>query len=218
MSKQALISLPLLALTFFALVGCPDSNQANDPPTKGASGDASDAGHKNSTTTAKSAYGPGAVKARPGDELFVGWPKPKLAIVITGKQEGYLEPCGCGAGESEGRPSSAAGILDAVDSKRLADGRRGLGRHGRPIRAASRNQVPARGRSPGHDGLRRDRLWPQGPALPDGLRTVVANDQDHRYVSANVNVLKQTQPYRVVEAGGKRSASRPSWETSIGPK
>jgi len=27
--------------------------------------------------------------------IFVGWPKPKLAIVITGQQMGYLEPCGC---------------------------------------------------------------------------------------------------------------------------
>ena len=27
--------------------------------------------------------------------IFVGWPKPKLALVITGNQEGYLEPCGC---------------------------------------------------------------------------------------------------------------------------
>lgn len=27
--------------------------------------------------------------------IFVGWPKPKLAVVITGRQDGYLEPCGC---------------------------------------------------------------------------------------------------------------------------
>ena len=27
--------------------------------------------------------------------IFVGWPKPKLALVVTGQQEGYLEPCGC---------------------------------------------------------------------------------------------------------------------------
>jgi hypothetical protein len=27
--------------------------------------------------------------------IFVGWPKPKLALVITGMQAGYLEPCGC---------------------------------------------------------------------------------------------------------------------------
>jgi len=28
-------------------------------------------------------------------KYFEGWPKPKLAIVITGCQDGYLEPCGC---------------------------------------------------------------------------------------------------------------------------
>ena len=27
--------------------------------------------------------------------IFVDWPKPKLALVITGNQDGYLEPCGC---------------------------------------------------------------------------------------------------------------------------
>lgn len=27
--------------------------------------------------------------------FFEGWPKPKLALVITGRLEGYLEPCGC---------------------------------------------------------------------------------------------------------------------------
>ena len=26
---------------------------------------------------------------------FVDWPKPKLAIVVSGRQDGYLEPCGC---------------------------------------------------------------------------------------------------------------------------
>ena len=27
--------------------------------------------------------------------IFVGWPEPKLVLVITGRQDGYLEPCGC---------------------------------------------------------------------------------------------------------------------------
>ena len=27
--------------------------------------------------------------------IFVDWPKPKLALVITGRQDGYMEPCGC---------------------------------------------------------------------------------------------------------------------------
>ncbi|GAB4137320.1 MAG: hypothetical protein Kow0040_23850 [Thermogutta sp.] len=28
-------------------------------------------------------------------EFFVGWSKPELALVITGRQDGYFEPCGC---------------------------------------------------------------------------------------------------------------------------
>lgn len=27
--------------------------------------------------------------------IFEGWPKPQLALVISGRQDGYLEPCGC---------------------------------------------------------------------------------------------------------------------------
>ena len=27
--------------------------------------------------------------------IFEGWPKPKLAMIITGMEEGYIEPCGC---------------------------------------------------------------------------------------------------------------------------
>jgi hypothetical protein len=32
---------------------------------------------------------------RENGEFFTNWPKPKLALLITGKIEGYLEPCGC---------------------------------------------------------------------------------------------------------------------------
>jgi len=32
---------------------------------------------------------------RDNGPIFVGWPAPKLALVITGRQDGYLEPCGC---------------------------------------------------------------------------------------------------------------------------
>ena len=27
--------------------------------------------------------------------IFVDWPKPQAALVMTGRQDGYLEPCGC---------------------------------------------------------------------------------------------------------------------------
>ena len=31
----------------------------------------------------------------PREALFVDWPKPEWALMITGRQRGYLEPCGC---------------------------------------------------------------------------------------------------------------------------
>jgi hypothetical protein len=33
--------------------------------------------------------------------IFVDWPKPSLAIVITGELDGYLEPCGCAGLENQ---------------------------------------------------------------------------------------------------------------------
>ena len=39
----------------------------------------------------KSAFDP----IKENGPIFKGWPKPKLALVITGRLEGYIEPCGC---------------------------------------------------------------------------------------------------------------------------
>jgi hypothetical protein len=36
------------------------------------------------------------------DALFVNWPTPDAAIIISGEQLGYLEPCGCTAGQRGG--------------------------------------------------------------------------------------------------------------------
>jgi hypothetical protein len=42
--------------------------------------------------------GPASTDTTPGarhEPLFVGWPKPSLALLISGQQYGYIEPCGC---------------------------------------------------------------------------------------------------------------------------
>ena len=45
---------------------------------------------------------------------------------------------------------------------------------------------------------------PKDLRLPEGLAAVVNDDEDHRLVAANVNVLDLTKPFRVVEAGGMK--------------
>ncbi len=34
-------------------------------------------------------------------EIFVNWPKPDVALVFSGEQDGYLEPCGCAGLENQ---------------------------------------------------------------------------------------------------------------------
>jgi hypothetical protein len=34
-------------------------------------------------------------------EIFVGWPKPDVALVFSGEQNGYIEPCGCAGLENQ---------------------------------------------------------------------------------------------------------------------
>jgi len=44
--------------------------------------------------TAPNANSPSAPPKK-RDPLFEGWPKPLFALVLTGQQNGYIEPCGC---------------------------------------------------------------------------------------------------------------------------
>src|SRR5688572_28616942 len=46
--------------------------------------------------------GDGLSTAQPEKVLFDGWPAPQAALVFTGDQYGYLEPCGCTAGQTGG--------------------------------------------------------------------------------------------------------------------
>ncbi len=38
----------------------------------------------------------------PANVMFAGWPKPLAAILVSGEQLGYLEPCGCTEGQTGG--------------------------------------------------------------------------------------------------------------------
>lgn len=58
--------------------------QSQQPAASTASADAASDGKKKPIDPVE-ANGP----------IFEGWPKPRLALVITGEQNGYMEPCGC---------------------------------------------------------------------------------------------------------------------------
>jgi hypothetical protein len=55
---------------------------------------------------------------RDNGPIFVDWPAPKLAIVITGRQDGYLEPCGCaGLDRMRGGLSRRQTMIESLRAK-----------------------------------------------------------------------------------------------------
>ncbi|NLE37027.1 MAG: hypothetical protein GX621_03285, partial [Pirellulaceae bacterium] len=50
--------------------------------------------------------------------IFVGWTKPKLAVVITGREDGYIEPCGCaGLDKMKGGLSRRHTMIESLREK-----------------------------------------------------------------------------------------------------
>jgi hypothetical protein len=139
-------------------------------------------------------------------KYFEGWPKPKLALVISGRQDGYLEPCGCaGLDQQKGgisrhhsliRQLEAGGWpVAAVDVGGLV---RRFGRQSEIKFAISAEALKKMGYSAVGFG-------------PDDLRlsageivaaVVGANPKDSIFVSANVSLFDLTPKTRIVEAGG----------------
>ena len=85
-----------LVIALLAYIGCADRNL---PATSGASTSpkATDAG-KTPEVPTKSA----ANASAPGKTMFADWSNPLAAIMISGEQLGYLEPCGCTEGQTGG--------------------------------------------------------------------------------------------------------------------
>ena len=92
--------------------------------------------------------------------IFVDWPKkPKVAIVITGMEEGYIEPCGCaGLDFMKGGMGRRCCVHRRAPQTGLAPGRARRGRAGPRLRPPGRAEVPNHHGRQAEDGLRRRRL------------------------------------------------------------
>ena len=100
-----------LAAAVLLYVGCSDTTPT--PPT---------APKPEVPAVAKAKGAPAAPeaskKAPPEPPLYAGWPTPAAAVVVSGDQLGYLEPCGCAEGQLGGL------IRRAVMIDRLRDERK----------------------------------------------------------------------------------------------
>ena len=170
------------------------------PPTAEAAG---------SPPGALSSAGQPATPAVTADsQLFAGWPNPKVALLITGEQHGYIEPCGCTGLTNQKGGLSRRHTL----SKQLA----ARGWPLVPIDAG--NQVRRVGRQAEIklqvtiEGLKRIGYRAIGFG-PDDLQlsplelvaiTASTDQQSSPFVCANAAVLDPTltPSFQVVEAGG----------------
>lgn len=144
--------------------------------------------------------------------IFVDWPKPRLVLVLSGRQDGYLEPCGCAGLD---RMKGGLSRRHTMFQKFQADGWPVLAldvggfvkSYGR--QAEMKFQLTAEAlRLMGYEAIA---LGKADLRLPTAeLVAVVAGVQgkESRYVSSNVGLFgfdaKLLPRMRVVEAGGLR--------------
>jgi hypothetical protein len=170
-----------------------------------------------------STHGGGSEKPRPGRRVrktfdpirdngpvFVDWPTPKLAVVITGRQDGYLELCGCaGLDRMRGGLSRRQTMIESLRARSwplviLDVG--GISR--RPgVQAILKFRVSVEAMMEmGYDAIGLGTADLRLPAAE--LLTVVAGDdgQPGRFLSANVGLFgppgQITPQTRIVQAGG----------------
>ncbi|MCG8587322.1 MAG: hypothetical protein MI757_21665, partial [Pirellulales bacterium] len=145
MKRTNVWMLAVLISPLVALVGCPkadtDKPDANQPKaaqadssatdkssTEKKQGSETDGGEKTASGGSENGTGEHASSddkkgdesedEQPLPEIFRGWPKPKVAIVISANQDGYIEPCGCiGLKNQKGGLSRRATFLKELRDK-----------------------------------------------------------------------------------------------------
>ncbi|PHR95646.1 MAG: hypothetical protein COA78_29785 [Blastopirellula sp.] len=142
-------------------------------------------------------------------ELFTGWDKPLFSLLVTGRQHGYIEPCGCtGLDNQKGGLNRRASLLKQLQEDR--------GWNVVPVDVG--NQVRRFGRQPEikfqTTGAGLQAMDYQAVTFgPDDLRLstdevfagIVGDDPDDlRFISANVSLFGATPQFRIIEVAGKK--------------
>ncbi len=147
---------------------------------------------------------PGGGELRPGAD----WPKPQLALFLTGRQSGYIEPCGCtGFATAKGGLSRRYTFLQEL---------RNRGWNVVPLdvgNQVNRVGVEAELKFQTTIGALKKMEYSAIGLGPDDLRISIGelavavagdNDQESLFVSANVDLLGMNARYRIVQVAGVR--------------
>jgi hypothetical protein len=169
------------------------------------SGLAQDAAKNSAQKTASAAQA-----AKPEHEpLFVDWPRPQMALVLTGQQMGYIEPCGCtGLANQKGGLARRHTFIKQLAAKGwplvsldVGNQVRRFGRQAEikfQMAVAGLKQIGYSGITFGPDDLRL--------SIGELVAATVAEDpQDSPFLCANVAIIDESllSKFRVFKSGGK---------------
>jgi len=208
----------LSIVTLCLFTGCPPERQAEIPDSSVSGTAKPDVpktvpepdGHE-AVPKAKEVDSDSEAKAKKREPLFVDWPEPQFVLFITGRQEGYIEPCGC-----TGLKNQKGGLVRRYTLKKQL-----IERGWEVIPVDVGNQVRRFGRQPEIKfewtvGAMRQMGYRAIAFGPDDLRLYFAEvarltasegeDDPSEFVCANVAVLERslTPRFHVIQARGKK--------------
>ncbi|MDA7951580.1 MAG: hypothetical protein MPJ24_08835 [Pirellulaceae bacterium] len=137
--------------------------------------------------------------------LFVGWPKPEVTLFISGRQKGYIEPCGCtGLANQKGGLSRRFTFYNELKEKGWD-----------PLAIDVGNQVKRVGRQADiksqmtFEALRKMdyaaiAFGPNDLTSSIGEILALAAEENNNLVSADLDLFELVPQYRIVTSGGKK--------------
>lgn len=141
-------------------------------------------------------------------KFFEGWPKPKLALVISGCQDGYLEPCGCAGLENQkGGLSRRYAFIKQLQAQGWSVAAVDVGGLVRRFGRQAEIQFDIAAEALKKMGYGAVGFGPADLRLSAGeIVAAIAGQkpQDSIFVSANVSLFGLTPKYRIIEAGGMK--------------
>jgi hypothetical protein len=141
-------------------------------------------------------------------QFFVDWPKPRLAILISGKQDGYLEPCGCAGLENQkGGMGRRFTLIEQLKENGWPIFGLDVGNLVRRFGKQAEIQFAISAEALKQMGYRAVAFGPDDLRLSAGeLAAVVAGREpgESLFVSANASVFDLTPKVQIVEENGMK--------------
>ena len=138
-------------------------------------------------------------------ELFSGWPDPATVLVVTGRQHGYIEPCGCtGLANQKGGLARRHTLLRQIAARGWPVVPLDIGNQVR--RYGPQAEIKFRTTQQGlrEMGYRVVGFGPEDLRLSVGELIAVAAEDSELFVAANVDLLGFNKKFRIIDSGGIR--------------